>query len=542
MVYLDIEQIKINIDTGITDKKENIILTSKILYHPSIKLTDVSEYPFILSNVIYPIKKLESFFYLKNDYSEKVKFFFNKTYATKILNKLLNNQNTDIPKDKASNETSELDTIFKKNIPFMLQMLFPTSFPYKNNVTTSFDEYILNNTNTESSMSGMFSHNYSYINVNSKKYTVLKVIWLNDMVNHTLYKDMISAYNDYKNWSSNTIEKLINKNNANEKSLLDKMKKSNSIYNIESYKEKFEDNKPKDTANPMREGQQIIVGDDKKKEFYENIENIVAEIKTLYTSLKTTTNSKNVLSNMNMIKEYFKKLQGNSRVQLKIDSDFIKKVDRIISELETLNNFNTIKRYLDINEINKNFEKEESSVKSELQKFPKFIEFVNKLKSIMVSKSSNSDLNDIIRNYYENIPENVDTKFNDLMNNTIDHFIELKNVPIINTKLLNVGANIIIEKTTYKQSYEIFIAVDLLEGEFNDSNINNIKCNYRGLLLGNLAENYIEKNNNYINSMYQLFVPEIKKENPQNPQKEKIKKENPQNPQKEQIKKENPQK
>lgn len=531
MVYLDIEQIKINIDTGITGKKENIILTSKILYHPTLKDVNASEYPFILSNLIYPIKELESFFYQKNDYNEKVKFFFNKLYATKILENILKNKKTVAPTDE-SKDDNELNDIFTTNVPFMLKMLFPTTFPFKNNITTSFDEYILNNNNNSTSFLDMYSHNYSYLNVNSKKYTVLKVTWLNDMINNTLYKDMITAFNDYKNWSASSKDKLIKKNKANIDSLLKKM---SNTYNIYSYKEQFENNQIKKEDETSGDSRRVITTEDKKIEFYDNLKSIISDIESLHnyitsltdtlaTAPKPEPNIKKLLSSINTIKDTYKRLQSNSRVTLKnIDNDFIKKIDKNISELETLDNFNIIQRYLDIDTNNKNFEKEDSSIKSELKKYPKFIEFVNKLKSITVNKSTNSDLNDIIRNYYENIPEDTKMKFNELMNETITRFIELKNISFKHMDFINVGASIVEDKDTYKKSYEIFIAIDLLEGEYNDTNIGKITCNYKGLLLGNLAENYIENNNFNLQKLFELFVPEIKKENPkkENPKKEK---------------------
>jgi hypothetical protein len=83
------------------------------------------------------------------------------------------------------------------NVMCMLKLLFPTSLPTKYNILSSYENYIMQQ--TESGFSSIkdlvFSNNkYSYLSMNGKKYTVTKVIWLNDVYNNPIYKKCIDNY------------------------------------------------------------------------------------------------------------------------------------------------------------------------------------------------------------------------------------------------------------------------------------------------------------------------------------------------------------
>jgi len=88
--------------------------------------------------------------------------------------------------------------IANTNIKGMLETFFPTSVPNPININTSYDENIrkiasstVTGTWIPEWLYGFFAKNksnYSYVVIGGKKYTVLKVLWLNDLFSHPLYK------------------------------------------------------------------------------------------------------------------------------------------------------------------------------------------------------------------------------------------------------------------------------------------------------------------------------------------------------------------
>jgi hypothetical protein len=99
------------------------------------------------------------------------------------------------------------------NIITMLKLIFPTSYPIKNNINTSYKKYLLKQgpaiTFDVGDVKTMFSsgeitalgkHNYSYLKLNSGIFTVSEIIWLNEVLNNKTYRELIERLIEYNEW------------------------------------------------------------------------------------------------------------------------------------------------------------------------------------------------------------------------------------------------------------------------------------------------------------------------------------------------------
>jgi len=53
---------------------------------------------------------------------------------------------------------------------------------------------------------------YTYVKIDGNEYTLMKLIWLNDIFNHPKYNKLVDEFINYKNWctlKSKTIQKKL---------------------------------------------------------------------------------------------------------------------------------------------------------------------------------------------------------------------------------------------------------------------------------------------------------------------------------------------
>ena len=200
------QKIEINFVTNITNDDKVLIFTKKLLYNPDInakRFTKYSEYPYIAINKIYPLRELK-----KYKYVDKLDFFFNGSFMEKRMN-LMSDKVNKLHKEKGINEkeAENQGLIIDENIKTMLYLLFPTAYPFINNTGNSFERKILRTSNfTEL----IFFPKYSYIKVNNDVHTVIRVLWLNDVLNHPKYYEFVTLLYEYITWGEKERERLEN--------------------------------------------------------------------------------------------------------------------------------------------------------------------------------------------------------------------------------------------------------------------------------------------------------------------------------------------
>jgi len=112
----------------------------------------------------------------------------------------------------------------RENVMFMLKSLFTTSFPIEDNLENSYDANI-QKTSTQIGrtvgipelLAPLFpatsSTKFTHLVFNGIKYTLLGVMWINDVVNHSRYRQLMKdvvAYQVNKKKKLETIEKKLN--------------------------------------------------------------------------------------------------------------------------------------------------------------------------------------------------------------------------------------------------------------------------------------------------------------------------------------------
>jgi hypothetical protein len=182
---LDIQQLKITLSTNIPEI-QSVELTSSLLYHPDYKSIKASnKYPYITSSREYPATALNGM-----EYDKIVDFFFNKRTFTKILTSSKYPPTVQMP-------STDANQIYKRNIMTMLELLFSTKHFVVNNIHQSLD-LVLNQSPSKSIFYNPMNTQFSYLKINNKPYTLTKIVWLNDIVNHPKYHELIKEVHNVK--------------------------------------------------------------------------------------------------------------------------------------------------------------------------------------------------------------------------------------------------------------------------------------------------------------------------------------------------------
>ena len=202
---VNVQSIQIMLKSNIPGQKDLIPFTKAVLYHPDLSDTDgLNEYPFISSNVKIPYDKLRN-----NNYSDIVRFFFDKPVFQMKCAKELDNTTTTSLNEK------EIQEILEYNIEYMLKLLFPTVIPVTKNVTKSFESNInddgtsLFKMTRESAFELTNNYTFSFIKVGGKEYTVNRIVWLNDVINNPEYSKLFEEFSAFQLWSIATLKKLL---------------------------------------------------------------------------------------------------------------------------------------------------------------------------------------------------------------------------------------------------------------------------------------------------------------------------------------------
>ena len=233
-IDIQTQQIEICIITNKPDDDGKTILTKNILFHPSInkkRFSKYSEYPFISNMVLIDSKKLKS-----KKYVEKMDFFFNRKVFEDFMNESYNEEKHNSLLDslkKKNNEKKKEIIILDHNLKVMIDMFFPTAYPFINNTGNSYDR---NFGNKSKDMDIVFFPKYSYIKNKSEVFTVTKAILLNDILNHPKYYDFIVMMFEYIMWANNerkTIENEVKTMNETIKKTFEMPISSNVFESLE---------------------------------------------------------------------------------------------------------------------------------------------------------------------------------------------------------------------------------------------------------------------------------------------------------------------
>jgi len=579
-IDIGIYQLKINI-RSLIPKQDNLILTSDMLNYEGD--ATLEKYPFFSTVHKYPRKKLQDLSYDKIiEFFFNLEEFRMHLKRRKVVNtKHANGKKKTGGSHRNKYSTpAEILTLKQSNFVLMLQLLFPTVYPVINNVDTSigiitkkqeedesdeteeptaeadeelFDdeailgdekgEKVLKPTETGSffdfkniqsffSLKGTsifnflpkrFERKFSYLKIGGQEYTITRTVWLNDVMNHPVYNDILKSYHLFEIWKENKkeIQEIKEKWNIVIFALDTSVKTPKLFQKMHEEAGYYRENKP------ARYDEQF----ENMKDFDEIIDKIKREPNLKYIDSKDPDYKKIYKKQRNGLFEKFKDDQTiyddlekltvflNRIKSSRISGTFTSFLNTIASKIS---NFNKDKTYQDyVNNLNFEYlsNPELSNVADKIRnKYPEFNNFVNKIQAMKDRMIDNAVWKQVIHSIikgskYHNFQSKIWNKIDACYGLTIE---EEENVSddeeegegegegeeekkdeapkktgtcSASEKVLYVNFDQILEKDPNKlpdmKLIDIYLQMDVIEGKIDENNMGSIKCDYTNTNLGN---------------------------------------------------------
>lgn len=117
------------------------------------------------------------------------------------------------------NDSNLVQKTARENVIFMLKSLFVTSFPIEDNLESSYYANIQQTTTTRMGRQSIIPEfvakwlfqtqpQFTYLSMGGIKYTVLGTMWINDVVNHSRYRQLMKDVLKYNRKKKKTVEKI----------------------------------------------------------------------------------------------------------------------------------------------------------------------------------------------------------------------------------------------------------------------------------------------------------------------------------------------
>jgi hypothetical protein len=491
--------------------KKPFQLNSNHLYQPehSGNSLDSSSKIYITRDIRYNKKIL-----LKLNYKNRLQFLFNKKYFNKKIQTMVATKNDD---DISKNTTDDPQTpvaskntddilkndkreIFKYNVLITLQLLFPTYFPILSNNANSYDQYINNHPLPLSSSTSIIApFKYSYIKIENKPYTIIKSVWLNDYINHPLYQTLYNEYNRFITWKdeeSSSITKDISgiKLKLNDTLTLYEAKFNNENEIINKYIIELDKQENDYTKKNILVSSNTLGMKDKYIKLRYNVDELIIMIKD---NNMADLNIQTLYNNLSDIIYFINKNEGYTYRSI-LSKEFKTNIKHLYKIVENVYALDEIKKsYFNDNRVNINIQNKDQIITDLLKtKYSIYVSFINLFSQYVkpLRESSNYNFQELLNKFVKN-----DTTEFSNFNKHIDNFIYTNVIDASNNELSYIGINTIISNDkSSKYYYEIYVGLDLIDGIIDDSNVNNINCNFKSFALGNQLENILSKQSTII--------------------------------------------
>ena len=506
---IGIQPIHIRLSTNVAGSSETK-LTKNLIYIPEKKKGEkeeelgekegsTSEYPYFTDSVKFPTSKI-----LKLPKKQQIELFFNKKTFKKVIGNISN----------VDEDTRIINAEYNFNA--LLNILLPTSFPIKNNIYETFSGNIKNmnvgggvetiddNFDIFNLFSKIFNeekNRYSYVSLNGKVYTVTKITRINDIINDPIFSKLLDGGKGFQLWRKGKIIEVA----KNLKFLQNKYKEviDSKLENIQNQlkRERNKENgaisrisnrkSPSNKANVPVDLLLPFLAELEKvdKNQIENINSIFLKIFELKE--KSGERSQSYIPFEIETLPGFKEL-----LKLSVDYNVKREIFNILQDL------NEISKYLETKKDNelKDMTSIDRRIFREIQNYDKIKVFLNELKqySPPVRSYSNPNLLYILGEVKNNMDEFI--KFIDFISAIKIEGEKPKDEFLTNTSMLDrlkTGVMSVIKRkegddalnTNAEKNYDALINLELLDGEIDDENINDIKCPYRDRMLTNMYKN-----------------------------------------------------
>lgn len=297
---INVKQLKIMIETNY--EKEPFPLTFSKIHNPIASRVPenvkMSEYPYFTGDVPYPESVLK-----KKEYSELLRVFFDKNEFVDVIVKPAQKNGGDAADNKPNANT------INKNIMIMLNLIFPTSYPSYDNIESSYNKYlkktpsemnfdfsidkVVNAISTSENLNEDLKREYSYLKLTNGTYTVSEIVWLNDVLNEPVYRELVDKLIEYDEWAEERKETLQTDIDKSIKVLTDGLQNDgvDTKEKDESKKVEDESKKAKQIESSFRITEEELTRLKKQMQIFTK-ENLETEMKTIFDKFFTISTGK----------------------------------------------------------------------------------------------------------------------------------------------------------------------------------------------------------------------------------------------------------
>lgn len=532
---MKVEKIRIFLLTNLNTTKQKddsqgtpIILSNKMIHVPKNEGGAIDyieeQYPFFTSSYKFPKDKL-----ILKSYQERVKFFFDKVTFVNFLE----------AHDEEFQEKDKADTM-RYNINTMIELLFTTVYPVINDNSESYNLVLNSKSTFDLSFRGTIPSflkpivsslnvDFTYLKLNEQIYTVTSTCILNDFINHPKYSTLITLFSNFEQLKQdiktdikiqyNIIDReiykiIIKSDNAQKIRLGEKLFNSNSRRKIvlDSGQE-YRINQQIDSNTLINEKEKIIMeveAEYLKKNDPELILSLFVKIIHLIDE-KTADNDKSLKQLLPIYKDVKTQIETyneNFKDTYNESVNFFEKLHDLINKNVTLQNIEDI--YYDPNNgislhtVSPLIKEKTSEYLN--KKYTKYRQFMTAIKQLIAPNrvTSNTALQKLIDDY-ANVENDflghivkffdqryVERNFREILPANIDKLFsaEIKNLLLVGVNTYDFDPNL--EKPN--PTYEAYVYFNLIGGELNTTNINEITRKFKDEQLGTAFENMKKKN------------------------------------------------
>jgi hypothetical protein len=419
-IKIDVKPLKIMLMTNLEEsgeKKEQIGIpfTNQVLYNPELKSNGkMNVYPYFCISHLYPKER-----FAKYTYEERVRLFFEPNRLKQKMEEW--NQKTPlVPIPSRIDNPKKWNNMVYQNIFMMLQILFPTSLPVKNNVYDTYLKLVPNkelDPDEKIESAGLFDMQqvkrnlaqlvggpvpYSYLRLNGKIYTITRAYWLNDIFNHPIYKELAMEFEEFKKWKNETRERIEKEKIQVKQEELKRLKPLSTLFfESQSDKNKTRIDELKGSIvgpqSSVAQQQRIIDLEDQN----EMLQSIIQKIRDINTYIRGSSDV-NIVNTVNDLNNQVSTLK--SRYSVVIPEKNNNEI-RILSQIaKTIEQYQVLQIMYFGNIINIDIDnKENTAVQLLRSEFSKYVTFVDMLKKFVYPdrQSTNNDLYRVISEYLQ---------------------------------------------------------------------------------------------------------------------------------------------
>ena len=516
MASINIHLIKIMLTTNISGSKPFPLTYNTFYENPDEREPDDSKnessnesFPYFTCDCEINSNKIKD---LPKD--QRILCFFNKTLFSNMLNTSL-----------IAITPEEKHAMGNKNMNIMLHTLFHTSFPRTDNISDTYNTLILQtNKNMVIGDTSPFSFlkstpsNFSYITVQGVVYTITRVTWLNDLINDPEFGLLFRHISTLNKWLKNEIVKIKGKIES-ERSRFNKLQ-TEFVQKVLAMPRSFDTDIQKDLTQITRwissYKSQIGITSQQMKDAV-NI--LLAKIKEpnpdLYASITK-------LYDLNMLKPsrvYSTEIIPLTLLKIGPFNDLLQIIENINIYSDTIEYFETPAKYLVLMNLNKGkkMSKHQDQIFSHLNKYKEFTSIFQLVKpytskQIIVTnpvlQNIFTDIDEVLKltsyvSYLQNMDESNESEYTNIK--ALEIGIITKGEQPSESTGENKEKNQNIFEIKSKQEYQVYVALDLVNGILTSENVNQIKCQYKDFRASSLYKDLREnsKKNKSI-----IYIPE----------------------------------